>query len=177
MARKSPYPVDNHMKMCYTWRKEMIMDLKIAKKRYTQQRFNAKKRGIEWQFTLDSWLKVWIESGKWDLRGKSKNSYVMSRIGDVGPYSPDNVVIKTNSENSTEAHIGNEYRLGRKNTAESTLKNKLSHIGKTQTEQTKNKISLKKQGVIRPKAVKEKISQSIIQWHQKRKAELNGHNG
>lgn len=83
-----------------------MMDLILAKQRYKEQLKKANSRKIEWQFTFENWLKIWIDSGKWDQRGCRKGQYVMSRFGDVGPYSPNNVVIKLCSENLSEAHIG-----------------------------------------------------------------------
>lgn len=70
---------------------------------YVTQRGNAKYRGIPWLFTFDSWLLVWEASGHWEDRGVKRGQYVMSRFGDVGPYSPENVEIKTASENCSEA--------------------------------------------------------------------------
>ena len=101
---------------------ENIMDIKIAKLRYNQQKAGAKSRGIEWLFTFETWREMWEKSGKWEQRGAGKGKYVMSRPGDKGPYSPDNVVIKTHSENVIEAHeIGSALkppsRLGKKNGA------------------------------------------------------------
>ncbi len=72
---------------------------------YTQQVGNARMRGIEWRFTFGTWWAVWLASGQWDKRGRTTGNYVMSRFGDVGPYSPDNVKIVTNTENICE-HYG-----------------------------------------------------------------------
>ena len=108
------------MKMCYTWGKEMIMDLLMAKKRYRTQKAGAKHRNIEWLFTFETWIKIWTESGKWEQRGNKGDQYCMTRPGDIGPYSPDNVVIKTNGENASEARKNYPQntppsRLGKKN--------------------------------------------------------------
>lgn len=73
-------------------------------RRYKGQQTNAKSRGIAFELTFEEWLTIWVKSGKLDFRGKRKNSYVMSRKGDVGPYSADNAVIITATENS---HDGN----------------------------------------------------------------------
>ena len=81
-------------------RKNQISKLKLA---FRDQRRRAKRRGIEFLFTFEEWLDVWECSGKLALRGPGKNGYCMSRPGDVGPYAPWNVVIKTISENSLEA--------------------------------------------------------------------------
>jgi hypothetical protein len=69
---------------------------------YARQKQNAKRRGIEWRFTLGSWWLVWESSGKWGLRGRGDGRFVMARIGDVGAYEPSNVYICTHNENSQE---------------------------------------------------------------------------
>jgi hypothetical protein len=66
---------------------------------YTSQRRAAGTRGIEWDFTFESWLAVWRESGRLECRGRGRDQYVMARIGDAGPYSASNVYITTNREN------------------------------------------------------------------------------
>jgi hypothetical protein len=79
------------------------MNIKHIKKSYAIQRNNAKQRGIAWEFTFDSWLKKWEDSGKLSLRGNTKEKpYVMCRYGDVGPYSYDNTRIDTRENNSKE---------------------------------------------------------------------------
>jgi Sigma-70, region 4 len=69
---------------------------------YGRQRRSAAARGIEWAFSLGQWWRIWKESGKWNLRGRFRGQYVMARFGDIGPYAPDNVEIKTCSENVKE---------------------------------------------------------------------------
>ena len=64
---------------------------------YLKQKRTASARGIDWQFDLLAWWKVWEESGKFDQRGRS--GYCMGRFGDVGPYAPSNVYICTTSQN------------------------------------------------------------------------------
>lgn len=76
--------------------------------RYKNQKLNARKRGIGWEFTFPEWCGVWQESGKWDLRGTG-SGYCMARIGDVGPYAVWNVKIKTSSDNTKEWHCENRY--------------------------------------------------------------------
>ena len=82
------------------------MDIRMAKQRYKEQLKKANSRKIDWLFTFEDWCKVWEDSGKWDQRGCRKGEYVMSRLGDVGPYSPANIVIKLCSENVSEAQAG-----------------------------------------------------------------------
>lgn len=73
---------------------------KTPKGRYSSQKCQALKRQIPWLFTFESWWKVWESSGKWEQRGTS--GYVMTRYKDTGPYSPENVFIKTCQENTKE---------------------------------------------------------------------------
>ena len=69
---------------------------------YAVQKSNARRRGIAWEFNLSSWLAVWESSGLLTERGRKLDQYCMARHGDVGPYAPGNVSIKTNQENWDE---------------------------------------------------------------------------
>lgn len=69
---------------------------------FTQQRYNARRRDIEWNMTITEWWSVWEKSGKWDQRGRTGESYVMGRHGDIGGYKIGNVKIITVSENVKE---------------------------------------------------------------------------
>ena len=74
-----------------------------VKKKFNDQRLSAGYRGIEWQFTFEEWLAWWgtdIEN-----RGRFKGQLVMARIGDSGPYHPDNVRKATTEDNVREATI------------------------------------------------------------------------
>lgn len=62
--------------------------------KYRRQRTNAERREIPWDFTFETWWKVWEDSGKWEQRGVGRDAYCMSRIDDEGPYSPSNVEIQ-----------------------------------------------------------------------------------
>lgn len=76
-----------------------------VKEYYWTQKHHAKDRGIEWQFTFDSWLAWWGD----DIvnRGRNPGQLVMARNGDQGPYHPDNCSKKTMEENIREGQIGN----------------------------------------------------------------------
>ena len=67
--------------------------------KYKSQENMAATRGIEWQFDFETWVDWW---GK-DIskRGRSADSLVMARIGDQGPYHPENVEKLTFKENAT----------------------------------------------------------------------------
>lgn len=83
----------------------MAKDLNIA---YENQRRSAAFRGIDWLFTFNSWLEWWQSTGKLELRGNTKsNPYMMCRIKDCGPYSPDNVYCGTTTQNNNDAWLHN----------------------------------------------------------------------
>jgi hypothetical protein len=89
---------------------------------FNDQRQNARKRNVEWQFEFDSWLEWWGE----DItnRGRKQGQLVMARNGDTGPYHPDNVRKALCSENVSESRLGKvSNRKGAKHTIESRLKN------------------------------------------------------
>jgi hypothetical protein len=69
------------------------------RKAYEDQRFHSLERKIEWQFTYTEWLELWLNSGKWHLRGKKKGRYQMCRYGDIGPYSIKNCYIASSECN------------------------------------------------------------------------------
>lgn len=69
---------------------------------YKQQKVNAITRRIPWKLTLPEWWTVWEASGKWELRGRGKGKYCMSRKGDTGPYAVGNVEIITCQQNSSD---------------------------------------------------------------------------
>ena len=71
---------------------------------YADQKNSAKKRGITWAFTFETWKKVWEDSGHWDQRGGGTGDYCMARFNDTGDYSPGNVKIITIRENMQEMH-------------------------------------------------------------------------
>lgn len=80
-----------------------LEEAKQAAKKYRKQKRMAALRCIGWEFTFAEWWRVWEESGRWRKRGISSGShYVMARFGDVGPYSPENIHIVTQSENMKE---------------------------------------------------------------------------
>jgi hypothetical protein len=62
----------------------------ILNHKYHVQKIAAASRGIEWNFTYDSWIEWWgNDIGK---RGRGKGKLQMGRIGDIGPYHPDNCI-------------------------------------------------------------------------------------
>lgn len=76
----------------------------LALRRYREQRKAARERKIAWELTFSEWWGIWESSGVWRLRGRSGgDSTMMTRIGDIGPYSIANVRIKTMRENIKES--------------------------------------------------------------------------
>lgn len=61
--------------------------------RFTRQKINARRRGIEWLLTFDEWWQIWECSGRWKQRGSKAGNFQMARKRDQGPYAFDNVVI------------------------------------------------------------------------------------
>jgi DNA-binding CsgD family transcriptional regulator len=82
---------------------------------YRQKQNDAKIRNIPWEFTLKTWFDTWQNSGKWPERGRGSKRFCMSRVGDIGPYSPSNARIITNSQNARESfyHVDGATRFSR----------------------------------------------------------------
>jgi NUMOD3 motif len=122
------------------------------KQSYVSHKSSAKIRKIDFLLTYDEWFQIWFDSGHLEQRGCRLGQYVMSRPGDIGPYSVDNVRIITNAQNTNEAGIGNQRRLGIKHTDESKLKIAVKNKGKQpalglrHTDESKQKISKASKG-------------------------------
>ena len=71
---------------------------------YDNAKYCARERGIEWQFTYDTWTEWWGQDIQ--NRGPYRHQLVMARNGDQGPYHPVNVHKKTASENCREGQLG-----------------------------------------------------------------------
>ena len=118
------------------------MDIKKIRGAYSSQRNRAVNvRGIDWQFTFETWLAWWGE----DIvnRGRGKGKLVQARIGDTGPYSPDNCVKLTMEQNIIDGNLGRKHSeesrvkrsqklRGQKRTAEQNEKNRQQKLGKPQ---------------------------------------------
>lgn len=81
---------------------------------FLKQRQMAKRRGIEFQFEFEQWMKWWEDNlgPDWlSMRGCRRGQYVMSRPGDVGPYHPDNVKCVLSTVNNLERNkrLGPEH--------------------------------------------------------------------
>ena len=78
--------------------------IKTPKGIYSVQKRKAKQRGIAWNMFFDEWWSIWQESGKWSLRGDTKEKYCMCRTNDTGAYEIGNVPIDTFSNNTKECY-------------------------------------------------------------------------
>ena len=76
------------------------------KQGYTRSKADAKRRGIEFQFSFDEWKSWWLSTGKWELRGRTSGCFQMCRLNDTGPYSAANVYCDTIEANSSLPHAG-----------------------------------------------------------------------
>ncbi len=72
---------------------------------FNRQRTKAKSRKIEWQLTFEEWWSVW----KLHWENRTLNNLQLCREGDNGPYSIDNVYIKTKEENMLEQKQNRKY--------------------------------------------------------------------
>lgn len=108
----------------------------------------AKYRQIDWQISFEDWSKIWDQSGKWEQRGRGIGKYCMSRIGDTGPYSADNVFIQECVKNS-----GDKFR------------------GSKQSQETKSRISKALTGVIH--SPKRRLANSLGQLKYRAKLKID----
>ena len=118
------------------------------KEKYHTQHTGARNRGIDWQFTYESWLAWWGD----DIvnRGNKSGQLVMARIGDTGPYHPDNVRKVTCNENHSEAHKnGLGWTTGRKHSDETRAKISASSKGRTYTGVTRQPWTEERKATVR----------------------------
>jgi hypothetical protein len=87
--------------------------------RFSQQRQNARRRGVEWRLTFNEWWKIWQDSGHWPDRGKGKEGkYCMGRNGDKGAYEVGNVEIIKYSRNAFDSMTAAGWVEARKDNGE-----------------------------------------------------------
>lgn len=80
-------------------------DSQSPMRKYIDQRKNAQRRGVAWEFNFSDWWQVWTGSGKWSQRARS-NGYVMARHGDGDtPYSKETVYICTAVQNVRDSFV------------------------------------------------------------------------
>lgn len=81
------------------------------KKAYYDQKNHAQKRGIEFLISYEDWLEMWLESGMWEKRGKTKNSFQMCRYGDEGAYTKNNCFIGTVEHNQNDRSFHEDEKV------------------------------------------------------------------
>ncbi len=65
---------------------------------YGNHKHSAIKRGIPFLYTFEQWSEWWLMDDRWSRRGRKAGQLQMSRKGDNGPYSPDNVECVTKEQ-------------------------------------------------------------------------------
>ena len=70
-----------------------------ARLKYREHLNNSRHRGIEFKLSLLEWWGIWQQSGGWEKRGRTGESYCMTRSNDQGAYEIGNVQIMTIAEN------------------------------------------------------------------------------
>lgn len=73
---------------------------------YRMQKSNAATRGIPFLMEFEQWKQIWLDSGKWEQRGRGANKYCMCRLGDIGPYEVGNVFIDLGKNNVRDGNLG-----------------------------------------------------------------------
>jgi hypothetical protein len=108
--------------------------------RWREQRYNSEHRGIAFELSLADWPAIWIGSGRYRQRGRRSGQYVMSRPGDTGPYSVDNVAIVLVQANLDE---GRRHPCAPKTRAKiaSRLKGNTNNLGHRQKASSLRKTS------------------------------------
>jgi len=79
------------------------MDKRTPRRKFSDARIDARRRGVAWQLTFEQWMQIWLDSGHWHERGTRRGCYCMARHGDIGPYAIGNVSIQLSIENTTFA--------------------------------------------------------------------------
>lgn len=92
------------MSMSYHWKNN-------PRTVFARQKSTAKCRDIDWHLSFEEWFDIWERSGKYKFRGRGQGKYCMSRIGDTGPYSKDNVFIQETVKNSGDKFRGTKQSL------------------------------------------------------------------
>jgi len=113
---------------------------KPPRKKYVDQKANAKRRKIPFQLTFDQWWEIWSSSGKWNKRGRKKGQYCMARKDDCGSYSLGNVFIAPTSQNAGEIKPYTRDAKWRQRLSRQMRGNK-NMLGRKHTKQTKKKMS------------------------------------
>lgn len=71
--------------------------------------------------TFEEWVEWWVDTGHYHDRGIKIGQYVMSRFGDKGDYTLDNIFCQTTENNLRESQIINDNLVIRTNKSCITL--------------------------------------------------------
>lgn len=80
--------------------------MNVERKCYSTHKNNAKHRNIEYMLTFEEWSTIWKDSGKWEQRGRATDQFVLGRLDNSKPFSVDNCVVRTQSENMSASSKG-----------------------------------------------------------------------
>lgn len=98
---------------------------------YAAQKNHAAARGIDWEFTFETWWEIW--EPYFHLRGPGRLDLCMARFGDVGPYAPSNVYLTTNSGNSIDRNRS-QKAIARKQATKERRESRFFYQNKRNTE-------------------------------------------
>jgi len=90
------YPSDQAGGPCKACRRagaKRRKDRDPAKVAFQDGRNQARDQGIPWHLTLAEFRELW--AGKWHLRGRHRGGLRLVRIDTAGPWSADNVELRT----------------------------------------------------------------------------------
>lgn len=103
------------------------------KQKYFVHKAAAKRRGIPFSLSFSEWNDIWVNSGKWEMRGVGANKYCMCRVGDKGGYNKGNVYIDLFNNNAKLANTGRIHspeRNAQKSALKKGIKQSVEHIAK-----------------------------------------------
>jgi len=81
------------------WPQYSAAQLKKYRERFCQHRNRSRQCKIPFVLTFLDWLKIWIDSGQLENRGRFFGGFVMARFEDKGAYEVGNVSIISHAEN------------------------------------------------------------------------------
>lgn len=65
---------------------------------FCEQRNNSRALGVAWNLSFSTWWFLWNESGQWGMRARRFDGFVLTRDDLSGPYSIENVSIRSFSD-------------------------------------------------------------------------------
>lgn len=111
-----------------------------GRKAFSDQRRNARRRGVEFLLTFSQWTEWWesqLGSDWFAKRGCRSSLYCMARIGDSGAYELGNIKCLLHSENVTDASTNNVIAYG-ENAGNVVITEELARLLYVSTDTMKN---------------------------------------